>query len=361
MNKHFLSPRFVGKRFDEHSIPLDVLGDLAALEDLLRELARDTYLVEEERERLPDAGYFDNVSVVLSGVGEGSAVPVIDIHGNDELTEYFERGKFRLLGGLNAASAGGNVTAFIPVKQLRHFEKLGAHLHKGEIVEFDPTNVGEDRRAGFDTSVRNRLSQLYQQSIGGTDTVTVRGPVVRFDLSAGTFTVRPPFGGAVDVAIDSVDWDLLSTAIAECKTGRKLEILGEMDFKTRKIESPSSVKLLDTYDVRARMDELGKLRRGWLGNNEGRQIDPEVVESLGELLVQHLGDLDLPRLYPAENGGVEAEWTCGSLDVSMEIEPDGSSACVHVLDLQTDKDYEFQIADLHAEGSLDQLREVLTK
>ena len=40
----FLSPRLVGNRFDQHSIPLEVLKDLAALEELIVEVAKWHYL-----------------------------------------------------------------------------------------------------------------------------------------------------------------------------------------------------------------------------------------------------------------------------------------------------------------------------
>jgi hypothetical protein len=40
----FLKPRFVGKRFDNHSLPLEILKDLAVLEELIIEVAKREYI-----------------------------------------------------------------------------------------------------------------------------------------------------------------------------------------------------------------------------------------------------------------------------------------------------------------------------
>ena len=40
MNQEFLKPRLDGERFNEHSIPLELLKDFAALEEMLIEVAK---------------------------------------------------------------------------------------------------------------------------------------------------------------------------------------------------------------------------------------------------------------------------------------------------------------------------------
>ncbi len=48
----FLRPKLVGKRFEENSIPLELLGDLAVLEAMIIEVAKGRKLV---RRRKPPA------------------------------------------------------------------------------------------------------------------------------------------------------------------------------------------------------------------------------------------------------------------------------------------------------------------
>lgn len=39
-SNEFLTPRLTGKRFDDHTIPLDLLEDFAALEEFFIEVAK---------------------------------------------------------------------------------------------------------------------------------------------------------------------------------------------------------------------------------------------------------------------------------------------------------------------------------
>ena len=45
-NIEFLSPRLVGERFSGHAIPLEVLRDLAVLEEMVVETAKWEYMHE---------------------------------------------------------------------------------------------------------------------------------------------------------------------------------------------------------------------------------------------------------------------------------------------------------------------------
>jgi len=53
-NIEFLNPRLIGDRFTGHSIPLEVLKDLSALEELLVEVAKWHYRTDNpQRKRIP--------------------------------------------------------------------------------------------------------------------------------------------------------------------------------------------------------------------------------------------------------------------------------------------------------------------
>ena len=79
MQDAFLAPRFVGKRFESSAIPLDVLKDLAVLEDFVRALARDAFLrAHRDRQRVP-SGFIGGMSLQLAAVTSGSAVAEITL------------------------------------------------------------------------------------------------------------------------------------------------------------------------------------------------------------------------------------------------------------------------------------------
>lgn len=48
----FLCPRMVGPRFDGHAIPLELLKDLAVLEEMIIEIAKWCYLQEPGAENV---------------------------------------------------------------------------------------------------------------------------------------------------------------------------------------------------------------------------------------------------------------------------------------------------------------------
>ena len=75
----FLRPRLVGKRFEGHSIPLELLGDLAVLEAMVIEVAKWRYLQDNPNRKRSPRKFTEGISLTLTSVEQGSAVAVIAI------------------------------------------------------------------------------------------------------------------------------------------------------------------------------------------------------------------------------------------------------------------------------------------
>jgi hypothetical protein len=81
--------------------------------------------------------------------------------------------------------------------------------------------------------------------------------------------------------------------------------------------------------------ELLELAPGWL-NGEGLPPTGKLLELVGAWLGEHQRqDLEQPRLFPTPEGGVEAEWRIGRLDLSIEFDPSSGLAEWHQLDLDS--------------------------
>jgi len=84
------------------------------------------------------------------------------------------------------------------------------------------------------------------------------------------------------------------------------------------LEDPEELANLDN-----RLDELAKLKAGWL-DGEGMRPDALALararRTLGELLSF---EVPRPRVFATSEGGVQAEWTVGEHEVSVTFEPDG--------------------------------------
>jgi hypothetical protein len=97
---------------------------------------------------------------------------------------------------------------------------------------------------------------------------------------------------------------------------------------------------LDALD--SRMAELGELRPGWL-DGEGGPPALAALKNASFVLAELLRlDVPRPRIYPAVEGGVQAEWTVGNHEVSVTFEPDGS---FYALAVNRDSGESYEIED----------------
>ena len=111
----FLRPRLCGARFEGGVIPLEVLKDLAVLEEMLIGVAKWRFLQEHpERQRLP-RGFTKGIELKLSAVEKGSAVPVISLFDTSPRTSmmsgqnrsYFEQARESIVNAIGAADQDG--------------------------------------------------------------------------------------------------------------------------------------------------------------------------------------------------------------------------------------------------------------
>ena len=90
-------------------------------------------------------------------------------------------------------------------------------------------------------------------------------------------------------------------------------------------------------DVPSRLDEFRELSDGWL-DGEGVAPSPDFLDWLSEKFDRNYpGDLPLPHVYPTVEGGVQAEWSLLSHEVSLSIDPDVREGEWHVLHTDTDR------------------------
>ena len=73
------SLRYVGRRFANARLPLDVLSDLPALRDLIAAIAKQEFRRQNpDRQRVPQ-GFDKAISFALIEIEEGSAVPKLSL------------------------------------------------------------------------------------------------------------------------------------------------------------------------------------------------------------------------------------------------------------------------------------------
>jgi len=77
MHQAFLSPSLVGKRFDGHTVPLEMLKDFSALEEMVVEVAKWKFRQAHPDSKRVQRNFSQGLELHLAQVKDGSAIPTI--------------------------------------------------------------------------------------------------------------------------------------------------------------------------------------------------------------------------------------------------------------------------------------------
>ena len=355
-HKNFLAPRLTGKRFDDHSIPLELLEDFAAFEQLLIEMAKVIYLEKNEsRIRVP-RGFEDSVSLKLYDVGEGSAIPKIaliyalataklatptlELFPEANYT-YFEEARDRIYNGINAANVGEKITGFIPENLLGFFNKIGKRLKDDEAINFNPQS---EKNLKLDRATRKKLVLASSSIKQVTEETTIIASIPEADKSKQTFTLLLSSAQRINTEIPEPHYETILKAFNEYENNCKVSVKGIGRFnqfdKLEGFESIEQISIIDPLDVIYRLDEISLLEDGWL-NGEG--IAPKKHE-LEWFLNMFEGNFDknlpLPFIFPTPEGGIQTEWSFQNYEISLKIDFESKDANYHELNFLDDSEVE---------------------
>lgn len=350
----FLNPRLVGDRFHDHAIPLEVLKDLSVLEELIVEVAKWHYKQDNpERKRIPK-GFADEISLKVTGIDEGSAIPkiVLAIAATSsslfpvDHREYFEKARASIVEAVDSAEKQLPLTGVLSDNHLAYFDRIGRSLRDGESLELNYPDTS--RPARLNKATRRYLTLAASSTQGYTEEVRIRGRVFEADQEKEQFNLRLMDGSRIPAPIQPEHLDTILDAFHTFKKGSRVVIDGVGRYERRssrliKLESVEHISVLDDMDIGARLEEFKLLKNGWL-EGKGRAPKSEHLDWLTEALESsYPDDLPSPYLYPTPEGGVQAEWTNGDLEASLEIDLGKRSAVWHRLNMETDDELQAEL------------------
>jgi len=366
----FLSPRFVGPRFSQHGIPLEILKDFAVFQEMIEDAARRLYLKDHlDRQKVPK-GFFEGVTMVLKNIGEGSAVaelalrlPLAPEPGffKSENEEYFEKARDAINDAIDAAEHNESPTA-VPAEVLSHFQRFCRFLREDEHIEFRPANP--ERPARLTRDSRKRLILAAPEVKEYEEEVELIGQVAEGSHEKNIFTIKQRDGSLVTAPKDRMNNDVVTEAYRGFYEGRKVSVRGVGRYnragKLLRIETVDQITPIDPLDIEQRLLDLRELRDGWY-DGRGVTLDAAGLDWLQESFLFRFDDarLPLPRLFPTVEGNVQAEWSLGSWEVSLEIDlklKKGFFQAVQVVS-GVQKDEEFELEKLEAWQKLGDLLE----
>lgn len=340
----FLSPKLEGSRFDHHSIPLELLTDISAIESLIKVVARIKYLEEnQDRKRCPN-GFTSGIRLELSGVEQGSAIANIGlafssaiVANSQEFEPYYVSARDTVVAAIAAAesNSGEQITQVLPQHALAYFDRIGRNLQDGEAVVFGQAS-GESHTTARLTRNSRRALLLASQAEGYREDIRVRGIISEMDHVSKTFTLIVPDG--TKLVVPTAD-EYYQTAIEVFSQYPAEKVLLDVTATITRTGSISKIEAVAAFDVLHSRDpvfslqQLKTLKNGWL-DGEGVAYSPEYLDDLSALFEAHYEtDLDPAYIYPSPEGGISVEWTFGSVEISMEIGSDGKNAEWHSINV----------------------------
>lgn len=352
--EQFLAPRLTGKRFDDHTIPIELFEDFAVFEELLVEVAKWLYFEENtERKRVPN-GFYNDVSLKLAGINEGSAIPALmfaasTLVGNvsNPNMPYYEQAKERIIQAVSAAENNGNITSHIPRHLLVYFNQIGKGLRDDETIDLSPNT---NAKAYINKGTRKKLVQASTSTNEILYEMVIVATIPEVDKQKQTFNIIFGSGQKVSTRIPKEHKQEILKAFDTFEARTKVKITGTGRFNDQDrligIEVIKHIEILDPLDITARIEELSYLKDGWF-NGEGFALPLEFLQWFNHNFLKYYDTtLPLPYLYPMPEGGLQAEWINERYDISVEI-PFGGVSNYHVLDKLNNKEImdEFKLAD----------------
>ncbi|MBI5015495.1 MAG: hypothetical protein HZB55_08380 [Deltaproteobacteria bacterium] len=342
----FLRPRLCGARFEGHAIPLEVLKDLAVLEEMVTEIAKWKFLQEHPGRARSPRGFTEGIELKLTSVEPGSAVPVISLvlatlhlPGMPPSNQiYFEQARDAMVCAIAAAEQNQPIIEHLPEKALSYFDRMGRSLRDGEAIEF--VTASHPTPARLNRETRRKLVLASPRVRELTEEATIRGAVPEADQDDMTFEVQLIDGHKVKAPMPDQFLDVIIDAFNGYKNGARIVLqgIGKYSRQNRLLgfESIEHISLLDPLDVPARLDEMRQLRNGWL-EGKGMAPDHKGLDWLARCFDLHFPeDIPLPHMYPTTEGGVQSEWSLGTNEVSLDVDLGTHRGEWHRLNLSTD-------------------------
>ncbi len=346
MNEVFLRPRLTGSRFDEHTLPLDLLKDFAVLEEMLIEVAKRQYLAEHPGRKRTPKGFTSGLELHLSSVEEGSAIAVITLAfaalfpPND--AQYLERAREQIVETIASVEQGGQPS--MSPELLRYFDRFGRTLRNGEAIEFTRNN---GQIAALTPATRELLLQASQAEVW-TEEVTFKGCIPEVDQANFSFELELRDGNKLKAPLLDAHCTTVLEASMGYRSGTMVYIKGVIQRdragKPKIFESVEHITQMDPLDIEARLEELAQLEDGWL-DGKGLALNKNALSILARAFDEYFSPyLGLPYLYPTPEGGVQAEWTLGQWEVSLEIALPSMIAEYQAVNINTNESHELELS-----------------
>jgi hypothetical protein len=359
MSELFFQPRLTGKRFDTHTLPVELLSDFAALEELIIELAKQKYLdAHPDRQRVP-RGFTDGISLNLATIEEGSTIPGFVLASiltanslfaaSDPTLTYFEQAKETFVTAV--AHAEKEEAVELAPRFISYFNRIGKNLLDDEAIEFNPTSTSH--KATLNKQTRRRILLSANQNAEYTETTMVVVQITELNKAKQTFSIQNHSVKISGISVQPEHKEAIYKAFDQFEAGSYVKMKAVAQFNASNnmsmINTVEHIDLLDAGDIEVRLEHISSLKDGWY-YGDGKAYKKEELTQLLQLFNAHYSnDLPNPNVYPTVEGKVQLEWSNDSHDLSLTIDPENRRTDFHALTFSNEEEVSKEL-DLNETG-----------
>lgn len=365
--KEIFAPRFDGSRFENHTMPLELLEDLKVLQEMTVEMAKALYLEQNtDRQRVPK-NFTQGISFELEGLQEGSTIPKIimtfalaGMFPEANVT-YFEQASEHIKEVVQIASEDGNISENAPSSVLAYFNRFGKKLREDEHIEFRPEH--SVKKARFTRNTRRKLISASSTSGEYTEDTMLRGTLCEMDKSKLSFQIETPSGKKITGFYDELQYSQFLQAFGASQGNQKVIVNGLGKFssfsKLKEIKSVEELILLDENDLGYRLDELSQLKDGWL-NGEGTKLSKEALKWFELKFETFIEALEVNTYaYPTPDGNLQLEWSNEDLDIELVVNLETKTSDLQIINHTNPSNETNIILELSEDDSWSELNTLL--
>ncbi|MFO0666869.1 MAG: hypothetical protein U0174_23155 [Polyangiaceae bacterium] len=364
--KTFISPKFEGKRFNEHVLPIDVLRELEAYQALVADVARLLYLDEHPgRERVPK-GFAGALRLGILKIDDGCIQP--EIVRLDSAPPLFEGSDYHSVARdlisevISEVAAGRPVPRKFPQAAIRKFNGLGLRLRKDESL--DVRSPGSAKAARYTPALRKQIILSHETEYEAN--VCFLGRVIALrDKDDGNLLTFESGASSFQCPLS----DARRAFVTKLYLQKHLVWLRGVGYLDRNENAKRMTKVFDMTPLSdlldgasehdKRLTDLGPLAAGWL-DGIGEPIEVSFIEQVRTLLGQlAAAGVPSPLIFPTAEGAIQAEWACAPWEIKIEFQPHGGTARLLALSTESDDDIEREGVSASAETVISFLGETL--
>ena len=320
MSDEFISPRFTGDRFNQHTLPLDVARDLVAYEELVLALAKHLYREKHPERQRVVRGFAEGFHLHLTKTEEGSTIPKMVLAPAAALLSLLpiEIPEARdLINKVIASETTDALPAEFPKELYPYFDRVGRSLQEGEAIEWTPEATGG--KSVLTPQKRKRLALAHQETYEAN--IHLVGKIESLDREKQKCRLKTSDGQSITFSYSKQFFSALSEGLSKTAAFAFLEGVGEYDVRDQ-LQTLAEIETLEIilhYPLVDGLDKLLQLEDGWL-NGSGTAPAPANIEWLSEQLVEEFpSGLDYPEIGASDEGNVVLEWIRPKLRAELEV------------------------------------------